>query len=75
MLSSLFPVHIMIPDFSNLDYVKELNELSINIRNSFHNNFIQNLSYVLSYQLSQERYNIKNCTIQENYSVLAETEI
>ena len=75
ILSSLFPDHILIPDFSNLDYVKELNELSINIRNSFHNNFIQNLSYQLSYQLSQERSKIINCTIQDNCSLLAESEL
>ncbi len=58
-----------------MDNVKELNELSNYIRNSFHNYFIQNLSYNLSYQLSQERYKITNCTIQENYSVVAEIEI
>ena len=61
--------------FTNLDNVKELNELSNYIRNSFHNYFIQNLSYNLSYQLSQERYKITNCTIQENYSIVAEIEI
>ena len=58
-----------------MENVKELNELSIYIRNSFYNYFIQYLSYNLSYKLSQERYKIINCIIQENYSIVAESEI
>ena len=75
ILSCLLPDEILISDFSNLDYVKELNELSTNIRNSFHNNFIINLSNKLSYQLCQERSKIKNCNIKENNFSLAEKKV
>ena len=35
----------------------------------------KNLSYNLLYHLSQERYKIINCIIQENYSVVTETKV
>ena len=55
ILSWLLPDENFILDFSNLDFIQELNGLSTNIRNSFHSDFIKNLSNNLSYILGKEK--------------------
>lgn len=75
ILSCLLPDENFISDFSNLVFVQDLNTFSSNIRNSFHSNFIKNLSNNLSYQLGLEKNLYINCTIQENYSSLAESKV
>ena len=55
ILSWLLPDENFISDFSNLDFIQELNGLSTNIRNSFHSDFIKNLSNNLSYILGKEK--------------------
>ena len=61
--------------FFKFRFFQELKVLSTNIRNSFHSDFIKNLSNNLSYQLGIEKNSIINCTIQENYSLLAESNV
>ena len=75
IISELLSDETLLMNFLNLQYIKEIDELSIQIRDSFHDIFIDNLINELSDKLTEEKNKIVDCNIKENCSVIAEEKI